>query len=66
MVTKGVKENYLPNFTYLILFTRSSNVEVSLVLPNKANGIEKSLYGKQKETKSGLKDLSSKCLKGYW
>lgn len=66
MVTKEVKENYLPKLTSLILLINCSSVKVRLVLPNKASGIEKSLCGKQKVTKSALKDFSWKLLKGYY
>lgn len=66
MVTKGVKVSYLPELTSLILLINSSSVKVSLVLPNKESGIEKSLCGKQKGTKSALKDFSSRLLKGYY
>jgi len=66
MVTKGVKVNYLPKLTSLILLINSSSVKERLVLPNNTSGTEKSLCGKQKVTKSALKDLSSKLLKRYY
>lgn len=66
MVTMGVKVNYLPKPDSLILLINTSSVKGRLVLPNKASGIEKSLCGKQRVTKSALKDFSLKLLKGYY
>lgn len=53
-MTNRVKMNYLPKSTSMTLLTNNSSVKMRLV-PKKASGIEKTLLGKKKVTKSALK-----------